>query len=189
MQTPQGAAGPVFSPCIDVPGVSCVQTLQRCLPRPVSIDKLPPPKAPTELEAMSLRERAEAELNNELAALVQHDNVTYPVSSDTADAGAGGSSKKRKKDKQAEAASMQQLVPKGPPLMQFSLHEMDAARELLAAEVEIVKGAMGHSSFGQVEYVEAWRVVVDDFVVDDKVRRSGCGWQASGRVVLAARWR
>jgi hypothetical protein len=129
---------------------------------------------------MSLRERAEAELNNELAALVQHDNVTYPVSSDTADAGAG-SNKKRKKDKQADAASMQQLVPKGPPLMQFSLHEMDAARKLLAAEVEVVKGAMGHSSFGQAEYVEAWRVVVDDFVVDDKVRRGGCGQQERGR--------
>lgn len=144
------------------------QTLQRGLPRPVSIDKLPPPKAPAELEAMSLRERAEAELLNELAALVQHDNVTYPPPSD-ADAGGGGSSKKRKKDKQqVEAAAQQQLVPKGPPLVQFSLAEMDAARELLGVEVEVVRGAMGHSSCGQVEYLEAWRVVADDFVVDDK---------------------
>ena len=55
-----------------------LQALQRGLPRPLSIDKLPPPKAPAELVAMSLRERAEAELNNELAALVQHDNHTYP---------------------------------------------------------------------------------------------------------------
>jgi hypothetical protein len=82
----------------------------------------------------------------------------------------GGGSKKRKKDKQqGEAAAQQQLVPKGPPLVQFSLAEMDAARELLAVEVEVVRGAMGHSSCGQVEYLEAWRVVADDFVVDDKV--------------------
>lgn len=63
------------------------QTLQRGLPRPVSIDKLPPPKAPSELEALSLRERAEAELLNELAALVQHDNVTHPPASDADAAG------------------------------------------------------------------------------------------------------
>jgi hypothetical protein len=63
---------------------------------------------------------------------------------------------------------------------------MNAARELLAVEVELVKGAMGHSSFGEVEYVEAWRVVVDDFVVDDKVRAGGCGCQQERGAALAA---
>lgn len=81
----------------------------------------------------------------------------------------GGSSKKRKKDRQGEAPAQQQLVPKGPPLVQFSLQEIDAARQLLASEVEVVRGAMGHSGCGQAEYLEAWRVVADDFVVDDKV--------------------
>lgn len=68
---------------------------------------------------------------------------------------------------QAEAA--QQQVPKGPPLVQFSLAEMDAARELLSAEVEVVRGAMGHSSYSQEEYIEAWGVVIADMVFDDKV--------------------
>jgi hypothetical protein len=48
---------------------------------------------------MSLRERAEAELNNELAALVQHDNLTYPIPTEAAAEG-GSSSKKRKKGQQ-----------------------------------------------------------------------------------------
>lgn len=84
-----------FLLCPGAPVVACLpatlppspQTLQRGLPRPVSIDKLPPPKAPSELEALSLRERAEAELLNELAALVQHDNITHPPASDADAAG------------------------------------------------------------------------------------------------------
>lgn len=64
-----------------------------------------------------------------------------------------------------------QLVPKGPPLVQFSLQEMDTARELLAAEVEVVRGAMGHGSLVQQEYLETWMVVVNDVVFDDKVGR------------------
>lgn len=51
---------------------------------------------------MSLRERAEAELNNELAALVQHDNLTYPIPAEAA--AEGGSSKKRKKGQQVGCA-------------------------------------------------------------------------------------
>lgn len=79
-----------------------LQTLQRGLPRPASIDKLPGPRAPAELAAMSLRERAEAELNNELAALVQHDNLTYPIPTEAAEG--GSSSKKRKKGQQVGSA-------------------------------------------------------------------------------------
>lgn len=55
------------------------QTLQCRLTSPAHIDKLPGPRAPAELAAMSLRERAEAELKKS-AALVQHDNLTYPMS-------------------------------------------------------------------------------------------------------------
>jgi hypothetical protein len=68
------------------------QVLQRGLPRPSSIQGLPQPKAPAELEAMSLRERAEAELAAELAALVEHDNAAYPAAKE-----AEGKGKKDKK--------------------------------------------------------------------------------------------
>lgn len=54
------------------------------------------------------------------------------------------------------------------------LAEMDAAREQLSAEVEVGRGAMGHSSYGQEEYLEAWGVVIADMVFDDKV--GGRGW-------------
>lgn len=45
---------------------------------------------------MSLRERAEAELYAELAALVAHDNATYPVTTDRDDEKKGKKKKGRK---------------------------------------------------------------------------------------------
>lgn len=70
------------------------QVLQRGLPRPSSIQGLPQPKAPAELAAMSLRERAEAELAAELAALVEHDNAAYPAAKEAE--GKGKKDKKRR---------------------------------------------------------------------------------------------
>jgi hypothetical protein len=46
---------------------------------------------------------------------------------------------------------------------------MDAARQLLSAEVEVVRGAMGHGSYSPEEYMEAWGVVIADMVFDEKV--------------------
>jgi hypothetical protein len=126
---------------------------------------------------MSLRERAEAELNNELAALVQHDNEAYPVSSTAAADGGGAaaasSSKKRRKGSKhaagAEEGAAAAQVPRGPPLVQYSLAELEVARELLAAEAGVVKAAMGHGECGREEYFEAWLILADDFVTDEQV--------------------
>eukprot|EP00879_Flechtneria_rotunda_P009300 GHRR01009737.1.p1 GENE.GHRR01009737.1~~GHRR01009737.1.p1 ORF type:complete len:737 (+),score=290.38 GHRR01009737.1:223-2433(+) len=159
------------------------QTLQRGLPRPVTIEKLPQPKAPAELTALSLRERAEAELYAELAALIEHDNNTYPIKA--ADTSSTGSSRKKgKKGRKAQDAAadanddieeqQRPIVPAGPPLMQYSLEELTAARAMLAAEVEVVRQAMGHGDVSQEEYLDVWRSTVDDFVVDEQV---GSEWQ------------
>eukprot|EP00775_Hariotina_reticulata_P012657 gene12657-12784_t len=143
------------------------KVLQLGLPRPTTVEQLPQPKAPGELAAMSLRERAEAELMAEVAALVQHDNSTYPFKA-AADAVEGSSKKSKKRGKKAQQddPQQQQMVPKGPPLMQFDLGELEAAAAMLSEEVEVVKGRMGHAGVGHEEYAEAARVAAEDFVID-----------------------
>ncbi|KAF6264690.1 pre-mRNA splicing factor component-domain-containing protein [Scenedesmus sp. NREL 46B-D3] len=138
------------------------QVLQRGLPRPVSIQGLPQPKAPAELAAMSLRERAEAELVAELAALVEHDNAAHPIAKD---AEGKGKKDKKRRAKDAEEAAPRQMVR---PLQQFGLDELDAARALLAEEARGVAAAMGHEGVAAEEYLEAWRATVDEWVLDGK---------------------
>jgi hypothetical protein len=150
-----------------------LQVLQLGLPRPTTIEQLPQPKAPAELAAMSLRERAEAELMAEVAALVQNDNSTYPIKA-AADAVEGNSKKSKKRGKkgqqdEAQQQQEQQMVPKGPPLMQFDLAELEAAAALLTQEVEVVRERMGHAGVGYEEYAEAARVAAEDFVIDAQV--------------------
>ncbi|WIA33069.1 hypothetical protein OEZ86_006225 [Tetradesmus obliquus] len=138
------------------------QVLQRGLPRPSSIQGLPQPKAPAELAAMSLRERAEAELAAELAALVEHDNAAYPAAKE---AEGKGKKDKKRRAKDADAAGPQQMVR---PLQQFDLAELDAARALLAEETQGVVAAMGHDGVAAEEYFEAWRATADEWVLDGK---------------------
>eukprot|EP00878_Enallax_costatus_P014008 GHUV01014649.1.p1 GENE.GHUV01014649.1~~GHUV01014649.1.p1 ORF type:complete len:761 (+),score=332.12 GHUV01014649.1:659-2941(+) len=143
------------------------KVLQLGLPRPTSIDKLPPPKAPAELAAMSLRERAEAELYAELAALVAHDNATYPIKVDKEEE---KKSKKGKKGHKGDDDEEQQRpqAPAGPPLVQYELEELEEAQRLLSAEVEVVRTAMGHADVAPEDYFKAWQDTADEFVLDEQ---------------------
>lgn len=56
------------------------QALQRHLPRPASLDLvIPAAKPAADRQRMSLRERAEEALVQELATLLQYDEAKYPV--------------------------------------------------------------------------------------------------------------
>ena len=76
------------------------QALQRGLPRPVSLDRLPGPasrqqpqaQASEASERLSLKERAEEMLAAELALLLRHDAAKYPLAPPAKD-------KDKKKDK------------------------------------------------------------------------------------------
>ncbi|KAF8067237.1 CDC5 [Scenedesmus sp. PABB004] len=136
------------------------QALQRGLPRPSTAQHLPRPPAPGEVAAMSLRERAEAALAAELAALVEHDAAAHPPERE----GGGKGGKKDKKDKRREARQ----VPAAPPLPSFELSELQAAAALLEEEAGVVRAAMGHASLAPDDYLEAWAATADEWVLDDK---------------------
>lgn len=55
------------------------QALQRGLPRPLSLDGMPPAKPTREAEALPLTARADEALRRELQALITHDAVKYPL--------------------------------------------------------------------------------------------------------------
>lgn len=89
-------------------------------------------------------------------------------------------------DDDEASAAPRQLVR---PLPQFDLAELDAARQLLNDEVQVVLAAMGHGGVSQEEYLEAWRATVDEWVLDDKVREApwdGGGPQLAGLSSLAS---
>lgn len=55
------------------------QVLQRGLPRPKTLDSLPAVRSEKALQGMSLKESAEALLQNEMLLLLQHDAAKYPI--------------------------------------------------------------------------------------------------------------
>ena len=55
------------------------QVLQRGLPRPKTLDSLPTVRSQEALQQMSLKESAEALLQNEMLLLLQHDAAKYPI--------------------------------------------------------------------------------------------------------------
>jgi pre-mRNA-splicing factor CDC5/CEF1 len=131
----------------------------------VSLELLPPPKQPAEVAAMSLRERAEYELGQELAALLTHDTAAYPIAKDEA-GGKEGGKKGKKGSSAAAAAAAAEAAGMAPvaPLEQYSLEEMQGAALLLEEEVLVVKQAMGHADTPLTEYAESFDLVSRDMV-------------------------
>ncbi len=60
-----------------------MQALQRGLPRPVSLALLPAPKPLSELSQMSLRERAEDAVIEEMQKRLNYDTRKYPLPPET----------------------------------------------------------------------------------------------------------
>lgn len=63
--------------------------------------------------------------------------------------------------------------------MQFETEELEEAQRLLAAEIGVVRAAMGHADVAQEEYMKAWQDTADEFVLDEKVR-----WCSSDALVM-----
>ena len=55
------------------------QVLQRGLPRPKTLDSLPAVRSEATLQGLSLKETAEALLQNEMLLLLQHDAAKHPI--------------------------------------------------------------------------------------------------------------
>mmetsp|Transcript_7123 Transcript_7123/g.12265 ORF Transcript_7123/g.12265 Transcript_7123/m.12265 type:complete len:828 (-) Transcript_7123:440-2923(-) len=126
--------------------------LQRGLPRPLSADSLPAPRPLSELSKLSLRERAEDMLLEELTTRLRYDSLKFPSPP------VGKEGKEAKKlMKLAE-----ELAKNVPALEDYPQAELDSASAMLAAEVESVQAAMGHSNVSQQEYMEAFMQVHAD---------------------------
>eukprot|EP00798_Chlamydomonas_sp_ICE-L_P017404 gene17404-23704_t len=128
------------------------KALQRHLPRPASLDLMAAPVRASAADKLSLRERAEDELANELLLLLKHDAAKYPVARSDP-----GEKKKSKKAPQPAAGSI-------PEILNFEEAEMKAAAALLDSEVAAVRSAMGHGEVGADEYLDAWNHVKNDYL-------------------------
>ncbi|GLI69273.1 hypothetical protein VaNZ11_013849 [Volvox africanus] len=135
------------------------KALQRQLPRPMSVDSLPAPRAAAApgggagaAGASGLRERAEELVAVEMAALLTHDSIKYPVKDGRADA---------KKKKSGVGGR-----PAGPELAleEFDLEELKAADDLVQKEVAFLRSAWDHTSMAPADYLDVWLGVHRDLI-------------------------
>lgn len=126
------------------------KALQRRLPRPASLDIATSAiKVVSDHAKLSLREKADNLLVEEIVALLHHDAAKYPPAS--------GKDKQDKKAKTKAAGTV-------PSLQMFDDDELKAASVLLENEVAYVKKAMDHAAVHQDVYLETWQNVHRDFI-------------------------
>ncbi|KAG2498099.1 hypothetical protein HYH03_003857 [Edaphochlamys debaryana] len=132
------------------------KALQRQLPRPLSVDALPQPR-PAAHQASSasgpagLLVAAEEAVAAEVAALLNHDAMKYPVRDARTD--------KKKGDRGA-------AKPAGPapPLEEFELGELEEADKLVQQEVAYLKSAWDQAGFSPDDYRDVWQAVHRDLI-------------------------
>ncbi|GFR40753.1 hypothetical protein Agub_g1364 [Astrephomene gubernaculifera] len=137
------------------------KALQRQLPRPLSVDSLPGPKpAPSSsAPAAALRDRAEELVAAEMAALLTHDAIKYPVR----DARAADAKKKGGGEGAAGGKGGKPAGP-APPLEEFEAEEIKLAEQLVEKEVSFLRAAWGHASLAPEEYTEVWLAAHRDLI-------------------------
>lgn len=133
------------------------KALQRQLPRPLALpDSLLSRRAYTTgslagADAAALREAAEELVVAEMAALLQHDAIKYPV-------------KDAKSDKKKGAKAAGAPAGPAPPLEEFELAELEAAADLIKNEVAFLRGAMEHTGVPPEEYGEVMAAASRDLI-------------------------
>ncbi|GLC50856.1 hypothetical protein PLESTB_000439400 [Pleodorina starrii] len=137
------------------------KALQRQLPRPLSVDSLPGPKPAAAVAAggaggaggfVGLRERAEELVAAEMAALLTHDAIKYPVRDGRVDP-----------KKKSSGAAPRPAGP-APPLEEFDLDQLHAADQLVQKEVSFLRSAWEHSSLAPSDYLDVWTAVHRDLI-------------------------
>mmetsp|Transcript_14021 Transcript_14021/g.37873 ORF Transcript_14021/g.37873 Transcript_14021/m.37873 type:complete len:825 (-) Transcript_14021:211-2685(-) len=125
------------------------KALQRGLPRPLTLDLLPHGRPAHEQPKLSLRERAEDMLKEEMLTVLAHDASKYPIVI-----------KEGKKAKHAALAA----AAAAPPIEELDASALEAAAAMLRAETEFVVGAMGHASTPPDDYYATWETVRKDLM-------------------------
>eukprot|EP01023_Acetabularia_acetabulum_P051027 TRINITY_DN5593_c0_g2_i1.p1 TRINITY_DN5593_c0_g2~~TRINITY_DN5593_c0_g2_i1.p1 ORF type:complete len:708 (-),score=168.66 TRINITY_DN5593_c0_g2_i1:325-2133(-) len=127
------------------------QVLQRSLPRPPSQMRS---QAAASGEESSARSRATDMLDQEMRKLIDWDNARYPVRKDKENRSGG----KRKRGKEQE-----QMLPNAQEIIQVDVTHLKEAALLIEQEIDFVKKQMGHDQLKDVNYMEAWQQVVNEF--------------------------
>lgn len=115
--------------------------LRRNLPRPSIDGGLRKPRSDDELHGIKAEDLAEELLHRELLTLLRHDAATYP------------------RDQQEDG----KWFTKATAIeLEFGADELSRAAEMVSAEIQVVREAMGHVDLGLEEY----SVVADEIVND-----------------------
>ncbi|CAI5516328.1 unnamed protein product [Closterium sp. Naga37s-1] len=132
---------------------------------------------------VTLMERAEEMVRAELALLLQHDAVAYPLPPGAEGAG-GGKEGKRKKGGRGEDGSAAGLEAVDLEDVEDDL--MQQARALLSEEAGYVRMALGQEDTGADEWGEAWEACADDLVFLPAQAAWGLASLAASADVVAA---
>ena len=126
------------------------QVVKRDMPRPsdANTSVLRPPEMMHEL---NVYQEAEELIKQEMIKMVRNDVVYHPTQA-TLDALNG---KKTRNNAQAVISNTKRVLDEDP-LEEVTREEMDAARELLAAEMDAVKKAMAHGELQLEVYTKVW---------------------------------
>mmetsp|Transcript_23430 Transcript_23430/g.51433 ORF Transcript_23430/g.51433 Transcript_23430/m.51433 type:complete len:829 (+) Transcript_23430:239-2725(+) len=128
------------------------KALQRHLPRPAATEHLAPPaRSAAEQSKLSVRERAEELLAQELVLLLQHDAAKYPVV-------------REKEGKKKDKGSGRTAQAEVPDILVFEDSELQQAAELFESEISFVMQAMGHASVTPESYFDTFSQVRKDLI-------------------------
>uniref|UniRef100_A0A224Z5D5 Pre-mRNA-splicing factor CDC5/CEF1 n=1 Tax=Rhipicephalus zambeziensis TaxID=60191 RepID=A0A224Z5D5_9ACAR len=119
------------------------QPVQRGLPRPLDVNASVLRPAHTEPPLTDLQ-KAEELIKQEMLVMQHHDALHNPTE-------AQQSSRKGAADEAAHLAYLERH-----PYHKYSRDELDAAREVLQAEMEVVKKGMGHGELSLEAYCQVW---------------------------------
>ena len=128
------------------------QAVQRDLPRPTDMNHsvLRPLNSDPPLTDL---QKAEELIKREMIVMMHHDCIETPTA---AQMGEGSKKKKSIEDRSIlNEASHRQYLDKHP-YQRFNDEEINHAKELLKAEMEVVKQGMGHGDLSLEAYTQVW---------------------------------
>ncbi|XP_061546141.1 cell division cycle 5-like protein [Phycodurus eques] len=124
--------------------------VRRGLPRPTEVNESV--LRPSSMEPLSDLQVAEELIKQEMIAMMHHDCLHHPT------AGAGGQPQRAKGRGPASASNNALHIAylDAHAYNTVSTDDMDKAKAVLAAEMEVVKGGMGHGDLSMEAYCQVW---------------------------------
>uniref|UniRef100_H3CWV8 Cell division cycle 5-like protein n=1 Tax=Tetraodon nigroviridis TaxID=99883 RepID=H3CWV8_TETNG len=125
-------------------------SVQRDLPRPTEVNESV--LRPASMEPLSDLQLAEELIKQEMITMLHHDCLHHPTNNAASQLQRG---KNRGPTSTSNNASHITYL-EAHPYKQFSSEEMEQAKGILAAEMEVVKAGMGHGDLSMDAYSQVW---------------------------------